>query len=113
MLQKPFPVLQSGLARPNAYHNLNASKTSHIKTKLSHCQFYQHLDLDGRLKSLALLLSTCVGLGSHDTTTPVSLGLLILLGVALLDGRDELGELSLVLGSDLGESDNSSSLCFY
>lgn len=37
-------------------------------------------------------------------------GLLVLVGVALLDGREELGELSLVLGANLGESKDSSGL---
>lgn len=37
-------------------------------------------------------------------------GLLVLVGVALLDGGEELGELSLVLGADLGESEDSGGL---
>lgn len=72
--------------------------------------FINHLDLDGSLKSLALLLGSGVGLGTHDTTTPVTLGLLVLVGVTVLDSLDELGHLGLVLGADLGESDNSSGL---
>jgi hypothetical protein len=38
-----------------------------------------HLDLDGTLESLALLLRPGNSLGTHDTTTPVPLGLLVLL----------------------------------
>ena len=69
-----------------------------------------NLDLDGGLNSLALLLLAGVGLGTHDTTTPVTAGILVLVGVTLLDGREELGELSLVLSADLGQSKNSRGL---
>jgi hypothetical protein len=55
------------------------------------------LDLDGALKGLGLLCGLGVGLGAHDSTTPVTLGVLVLLHVALLDGLDELGKLRLVL----------------
>lgn len=44
-----------------------------------------HLDLDGILKSLSLLLLPGIGLGTHDTTAPVPPLLLVLIGVALLD----------------------------
>lgn len=37
-------------------------------------------------------------------------GLLVLVVVALLDGSNQLGELSVVLRADLGESEDSSSL---
>lgn len=37
-------------------------------------------------------------------------GVLVLVGVALLDGGEELGELSLVLGAGLGESEDSGGL---
>jgi hypothetical protein len=40
----------------------------------------------------------------------VAAGLLVLVAVALLDSREELGVLGLVLGADLGESEDSSSL---
>lgn len=69
-----------------------------------------HLDLDGSLKSLALLVHASVGLGTHDATTPVALGLLVLVGVTVLDGLDELGELSLVLGADLSDGEDSGGL---
>ena len=69
-----------------------------------------NLDLDGVLNSLALLLLAVVGLGAHDTTTPVAAGLLVLVGVTLLDGGEELGELSLVLGADLGQGQNGGGL---
>jgi hypothetical protein len=69
-----------------------------------------HLDLDSTLKSLALLLGPSDGLGTHNTTAPVSLRLFVLLTVTLLDGLDQLGQLSLVLRSNLGQSKNSSGL---
>jgi len=56
-----------------------------------------NLDLDSALEGLALLLSAGVSLGAHNTTTPVSLSLLVLVRVTFLDGLDELGELRLVL----------------
>jgi hypothetical protein len=68
------------------------------------------LDLDSTLESLALLLGPGNGLRTHDTTTPVPLGLLILLRVTLLDGLDQLGQLGLVLRSDLGEGEDSGGL---
>ena len=61
------------------------------------------LDLNGALSSLALLLLAGVGLGAHDTTTPVTAGLLILVGVTFLDSGQELGELSLVLRANLSK----------
>jgi len=70
----------------------------------------RYLDLDSTVKGLALLLGTSISLSTHDTTTPVSLGLLVLLSVTLLDGLDQLGELGLVLGADLGQSKNSGGL---
>ena len=68
------------------------------------------LDLDGALEGLGLLCGLGVGLSAHDATTPVTLGLLVLLHVALLDGLDELGKLRLVLGADLGDGDNGGGL---
>jgi hypothetical protein len=68
------------------------------------------LDLDGALEGLGLLCGLGVGLSAHDATTPVTLGLLVLLHVALLDGLDELGKLRLVLGADLGDGDDSGGL---
>lgn len=68
------------------------------------------LDLDGRLDGLALLLLAIVGLGTHDTTTPVTTVLLVLVRVTLLDGRDELRELGVVLGADLGQSNDGGGL---
>lgn len=70
-----------------------------------------HLDLDGGLKSLPALGHASVGLGTHDTTTPVAGGLLVVgLEVAVVDSGDELGQLGLVLGADLGESEDSGGL---
>lgn len=68
------------------------------------------LDLDGVLDGLPPLVHASVGLGAHDATAPVADGLLVLLEVAVLDGGDELGELVLVLGADLGQSKHGSSL---
>ena len=68
------------------------------------------LDLDGALNSLPALLHASVGLGTHDTTTPVADSVLVLLEVTVVDGVGELGELVLVLGADLSQSDNGSSL---
>jgi hypothetical protein len=72
-----------------------------------------HLDLDSAFKSLSLLLLSSIGLGAHDTTTPVPPVLLVLVRVAFLDRRDELGKLGLVIGADLGQSQDSSSLLVY
>lgn len=68
------------------------------------------LDTDSGLSDLALLLLAVDSLGAHDTTTPVAAGLLVLVGVALLDGAEELGELRLVLRADLSDSENSRGL---
>lgn len=69
------------------------------------------LDLDGALDSLPSLLHAGVGLGTHDATSPVTRGLLVVgLEVAVVDSRDKLGELVLVLGADLGESEDGSGL---
>jgi hypothetical protein len=81
-----------------------------MKTLFSFSSTGQGLDLDGRLDSLALLLLAIVGLGTHDTTTPVTTVLLVLVRVTLLDGGDELGELGVVLRADLGQSNDGGSL---
>jgi hypothetical protein len=70
----------------------------------------RRLDLDGVLNGLAGLLLAGNGLGTHDTSTPVALALLVLVGVTLLDGGDELGELGLVFGANLGQGEDSGSL---
>lgn len=90
-------------AFPRCHFTENARKLQ------PNCQS-RHLDLDGLLKGLALLLLASVGLGTHDSTTPVALGLLGLLKVTLLDGGDELGELRVVLGADLGDGEDGSGL---
>ena len=69
-----------------------------------------NLDLEGVLESLLALGDLHLGLDAHDATTPLLAGVLVLLDVALLDGRDELGELVLVLSADLGESEDGSGL---
>lgn len=68
------------------------------------------LDLDLTLSTLGSLLGGSNGLGSHDTTSPVALGLLVLLEVTLLDGLDELGELVLVLSAHFGDSEGGGGL---
>lgn len=68
------------------------------------------LDLDGVFDGLALLGLSGNGLGTHDTSAPVALALLVFFAVTFLDGGDELGELSLVLRPDLGQSKNGSGL---
>jgi hypothetical protein len=77
-----------------------------------HCEGYKQisLDLGSSLKSLLLLDDLHLSLGTHDTTTPLSAGLLVLLKVTVLDSGDELGELGLVLGADLGDGEDSSGL---
>jgi hypothetical protein len=69
-----------------------------------------HLDLDGVVEGLLLLLLLGNSLGTHDTTTPVALGLLVLGHVTILDGGNELGELRGVLRADLGEGEDGSGL---
>lgn len=51
-----------------------------------------------------------VGLGSHDTTSPMPLGLLILLEVALLDSGDQFGKIAFVLATDFSQGKNGSGL---
>lgn len=77
-----------------------------------HCEGYKKiaLDLGSSLKSLLLLDDLHLSLGTHDTTTPLSAGLVVLLKVTVLDSGDELGELVLVLGADLGDGEDSSGL---
>lgn len=68
------------------------------------------LDLESSLLSLPLLLLGVDGLLAHDATTPLAGSLLVLLEVTVLDGGDELGELGLVLGADLGQGEDSGGL---
>jgi hypothetical protein len=76
--------------------------SKHIKTRL---------DLDGALNGLPALLHAGVGLGTHDTTSPVTGSVLVVrLEVTVVDSGDELLELVLVLGADLGEGENGSGL---
>lgn len=69
-----------------------------------------NLDLDGALDGLALLLLSSDGLGAHDTTAPVATALLVLAGVTVIDGRDQLAELRLVLALDFGERNDGGGL---
>lgn len=69
-----------------------------------------NLDLDGALDGLSLLLLSGDGLGTHDTTAPVTTALLVFGGVTFIDGGDEFAELGLVLALDLGERDHGGGL---
>jgi hypothetical protein len=91
------------------YHVPKTCNTIHPKSHKSTGIFYC-LDLGSSLQSLLLLQGAHLGLGAHDTTTPLAAGGLVLLHVAILDGGDELGELVLVLGADLGEGEDGSGL---
>jgi hypothetical protein len=77
-----------------------------------HCEGYKQisLDLGSSLKSLLLLDDLHLSLRAHDTTTPLSAGLVVLLKVTVLDSGDELGKLVLVLGADLGDGEDSGGL---
>lgn len=70
----------------------------------------ENLNLKGSLLGLLALGNARRGLATHDATTPPLAGILVLLKVSLLDGRDELGKLVLVLGADLGQGEDSSGL---
>ena len=54
------------------------------------------LDLDSAFQSLAFLLRPGDSFLPHDASTPVTFGLLVLLGVAFPDSGNELRELRLV-----------------
>lgn len=65
-----------------------------------------NLDLDSLFHGFPLLLRPRDRLGAHDASAPVPFRFLVLLRVAFLDGGDELRELGLVFGADLGECEN-------
>jgi hypothetical protein len=78
---------------------------------MNQAKLSDHLDLDSALDSLPALLHASVGLGAHDTTSPVTRSILVVgLEVAVVDSRDELGKLVLVLRADLGEGEDGSGL---
>jgi len=93
------------------FHALNRATPFDPKIAM-HCEGYKQigLDLGSSLKSLLLLDDLHLSLGTHDTTTPLSAGLVVLLKVTVLDSGDELGELVLVLGADLGDGEDSGGL---
>jgi len=62
------------------------------------------------LDSVGTLGHLVLGLETHDSTTPGLASRLELLGVVGLDGGDQGGELSLVLRTDISESQSSGSL---
>lgn len=53
------------------------------------------LNLDGSVSESLFALSLLLGLESHNSTTPLSLVLVELLGVVGVDGRDDGGEVAL------------------
>lgn len=67
-------------------------------------------NLGGSVKSLLLLDDLGLRLGAHNTTTPLLARVVVAGHVAILDRGHELGELGLVLGSHLGDSENGSGL---
>ena len=74
---------------------------------------HKRLDLDFALGTILLLLLACLSLGAHDPTAPVATALLVLVGVALLDGRDDLGQLGLVFAADFGDGESGGGLDRY
>lgn len=68
------------------------------------------LDLDDGIKSLLLLLELVESLSAENTSAPLSSGLVVLLVEVGLDGGDEGGKSSLVLGLDLGDGNDSGGL---
>lgn len=67
-----------------------------------HTHLLGSLDLDRALERFPLLLGASNRFLAHDASAPVALRFLILIRVALLDSRDQLGQLGLVFGSDFG-----------
>ena len=85
--------------------NPNASSSQHPALRPR-----SPLNLEGGLLGLLALGNASGRLGTENTTTPLLAGSLVLLEVSLLDGGDELGELVLVLGADLGQGEDGSGL---
>jgi hypothetical protein len=69
-----------------------------------------HLDLDDGIESLLLLLELVESLSAENTSAPLSSRLVVLLVEVSLDGGDEGGKSSLVLGLDLGDGNDGSGL---
>lgn len=80
---------------------------------LPHPTLTKTLDLDARVQRLLPLRDLVVGLGAHNAATPVALRVLDLVGVALLDGGQQLAELGLVLGPDFGEGEDGGGLALH
>lgn len=68
------------------------------------------LDLDGSIESLLLLQLAHVGLGTHDTATPLLACVVGVGHVSIFDSGNELGELTLILRSDLSQSKDGGGL---
>ena len=71
---------------------------------------HTRLDLDFALRPLLLLPLASLSLGAHDSTTPVTSRVLALVEEALLDSRDDLGELRLVFAAHFGNGESSGGL---
>jgi hypothetical protein len=71
---------------------------------------HNRLDLDFPLRTLLLLPLACLGLRTHDTTTPVTAGFLVLVDVALLDRLHDLGQLGFVFAADFGDRESGGGL---
>ena len=80
------------------------------KNNIQAARLRARLYLDLALDPLLDLPLVCLGLRAHDTTTPVSLGLLVLVHVTLLDRLDELAEVGLVFAAYLGDGECGGSL---
>ena len=71
---------------------------------------HNRLDLDFPLCTLLLLPLACLGLRTHDSTAPVTAGLLVLVDVALLDRLHDLGQLGLVFAANFGDCESGGGL---
>lgn len=69
-----------------------------------------YLDLDFTGSSLLTLLGLHVGFETHDTTSPDTTSLLVLVSKVDLDGRDESSKLLLVFRLDINKGKSSGSL---
>lgn len=71
---------------------------------------FLYLNTDGSLESLSLLLLLGGGLVTDLAATPLSTGVLELLDEVGVDGGDEVREVGLVLGTDVGQGDDGGGL---
>ena len=97
----PYAVKSNALSCPSPIPNASLQTRPSKK---------RPLNLESGLLGLLALGNARLGLDAHDATTPLLAGVLVLLEISLLDGRDELGQLVLVLGADLGQGEDSGGL---